>query len=85
MVANARTWVRRCSILAPRDASSGLPERIRARSVVVPPTSSTTDVCPAGVRANTPRVLAAGPEKMVSTGLLTACSKGRVPPSALRI
>ena len=37
-------------------------------SVVVPPISTTTDVSPFGVRARAPIVLAAGPEKIVSTG-----------------
>lgn len=59
--------------------------RIKARSVVVPPISITTDVCFLGVRASTPIVLAAGPEKMVSTGLAADCSKGSVPPSAFKM
>ena len=73
------------STLAPFAESRGLPERIRARSVVVPPMSTTTDVFPGSVRARTPMMLAAGPEKMVSTGMLTDLSRGRVPPSALRM
>ena len=77
--AKARTWVRKFPSLAPLDATSGFPERIRARSVVVPPISTTTDVCPSGVRARAPIVLAAGPEKIVSTGNSTDFSIGRVP------
>ena len=85
LTAKARTWVRREPTRAPLAESRGLPERMRARSVVVPPMSTTTEVWPGGVSARTPMMLAAGPEKMVSTGICTDLSRGRVPPSALRM
>ncbi|OPZ74638.1 MAG: hypothetical protein BWY79_02072 [Actinobacteria bacterium ADurb.Bin444] len=85
LTAKARTWVKSESTRAPLEESRGWPERIKARSVVVPPISTTTLVWPASVRARTPMMLAAGPEKMVSTGMPTDLSRGRVPPSALRM
>jgi len=69
----------------PFEESRGLPESINARSVVVPPMSTITEVWPAGVSARTPMMLAAGPEKIVSTGICTEESSGSVPPSAFRI
>jgi DNA mismatch repair protein MutS len=53
--------------------------------IVVPPISITTELDSSMVRATAPIVLAAGPEKTVSHGLIKDISRGIVPPSALSI
>ena len=86
VTAKDRTALGYSRIDTPFFVINGLPCFQRDISVVVPPISRAT-VCllPITPRADSPRTVAAGPVKAVSTGRLTICSIGREPPSAFKM
>ncbi len=81
-MAAARTRVNHPPTRAPERLIAGRPFRSTARSVVVPPISTTTaSFIP--VRAIAPMMLAAGPERIVSIGRSIACASLMRLPSPL--
>jgi len=81
----ARTSVGWLPMLMPSFSTSGWPSMKTAMSVVVPPMSRITESWVMSHRAMMPMTLAAGPEKMLCTGMRRAWARGKVPPSALRV
>ncbi|KAF5035773.1 hypothetical protein DSECCO2_582090 [anaerobic digester metagenome] len=80
----ARTLVRQPPMMAPSGSSLGIPALSIPMSVVVPPTSTTT-ASSSPVRFRAPIRLAAGPERMVSTGRSLASFSPMSEPSPLTI
>ncbi len=82
---SARTRVGWEPMWMPSFSTRGWPSTNTAMSVVVPPMSRMTESRVMSHRAMMPMTLAAGPEKMLCTGMRRAWASGKVPPSALRV
>ncbi len=67
----------------PSGSMSGAPSAKTAMSVVVPPISRMIESSLMSQRATMPMTLAAGPERIDSTGNWRDTARGMVPPSAL--